>query len=150
MKRKQQVSPTSGWPWGVHVASVAALIVAVFCLIVPLALGDDFDDFIEALNKLIALEGPVPGSIAKDLPDDLDPKRANTFAYEGGPTGTYRDAYENVDEENFRDPLLDPKFDIPSGAAPSPLFFCYQAVYSETSAPRGVWHSTTAGGERRG
>jgi FtsP/CotA-like multicopper oxidase with cupredoxin domain len=102
--------------------------VGVLCLAIPLALGG-LSDVIEALNALIALEGPVPGSIARELPVGLEP--ANVSAVEGGLTGTLEDAGENINKVNFRDPLLldikmasksSLKFDIPTGAVPSPLF----------------------------
>ena len=83
---------------------MATLIVAVmfFAVALPFATRDDFDDFIEVLNALIVQEGPVPGSIAEDIPEaeanaqmaavgnalsngrinTQDPENANQFAFE--------------------------------------------------------------------
>ena len=97
-------------------------ILALLCIVTPIAVGDDFDDLIEELNQLISKVGPVPGSIAEDLPDELLPHVANEFAFEGGVTGTHEDTREDLNQSNFRDSETDVKFDMPTGGKPSPLF----------------------------
>ncbi len=72
----------------------------------------------EAINALIALLGPVPGSICP-LPDDLHPEHAFEFALEGGNTGTVEDTKENINKDNLQG---NSKFDVPTGAKPSPLY----------------------------
>ena len=79
----------SGW-WGQRTARAAAVSVAALALALPVV-GGGLDGFLQELNSLIALEGPVPGSTAEDLPEGLDPE-ANHFAFEGGQTGTFEDA----------------------------------------------------------
>ena len=108
-----------------QVVSVIMPVAGVLCLVLPFALGDDFDDFIEALNEFVMMEGPVPGRISKELPDDLEPMQANIFAFDGGTTGTTGDAFEELNASNLRNGSElsdDGKFDIPTGAVPSPLF----------------------------
>ena len=115
------------FPRWLRIAHRFMVITGILCIVVPIAVSDelDLDDFIDALNELIATKGPVPGRVAEDLPDNLVPAEENSFAFEGGPTGTAADAEENTNLMNFRapvaDPNLGPKFDIPTGAKPSPL-----------------------------
>ena len=85
-----------------QVVSVIMPVAGVLCLVLPFALGDDFDDFIEALNEFVMMEGPVPGRISKELPDDLEPMQANIFAFDGGTTGTTGDAFEELNASNLR------------------------------------------------
>lgn len=97
------------------------VVLGVLFVGLPFVTGDDFDDFIEKLNSLIVLEGPVPGSIEEDLPDNLEPEEANMYAFEGGITGTAKDTADDFNEANLRGFKPD-KFEIPTGAVPSPLF----------------------------
>ena len=121
-------------------ARAATLIAGAVLLLVSAAQSNDFDDFIEALNELVMQAGPVPGSLAEDLPqaqvnqamaaaaDDLsngqthtpDPGRANQFAFEGYEL----DAEETVTatELNTANLQTNAKIDVPDGSAPSPLF----------------------------
>ncbi len=142
-----------GW-WG-HRRARAAAIVTFLCLAVP--------------NALIAQEGPVPGSIAEDIPEaqaememadvgnDLsndqintpDPEHANQFAFEGPEANaTFEVAGTNINQGNFQD---NDDIDVPTGAAPSPLFnaqpFTQQMLRFEEfgPVPLGAEASVVAG-----
>jgi FtsP/CotA-like multicopper oxidase with cupredoxin domain len=54
------------------------------------------------------------------LPYNLDPEEANAFAFDGGPTGTFEDAGDNINAGNLHDNGFG--IDVPTGAKPSPLF----------------------------
>ena len=116
-----------------------AALIAVFGFF-SAAQSDDFDDFIEALNRLIAQEGPVPGQIADPLPEDqlaeemaaagqdLSNGRSNTpepenpaqFAFETD----QQNESESVTAGDFDRGVLQEngKIDVPTGAGPSSLY----------------------------
>jgi FtsP/CotA-like multicopper oxidase with cupredoxin domain len=100
--------------------TVLTAALASLPMLLPLAAMAKDDDSIAAQNALIALEGPVPGIIAEELPLDLIPKHPEEYAFEGGYTGTSSDAGEDINLYNLR--LVPDGRDIPTGAKPSPLF----------------------------
>ena len=89
------------------------LLLAAVCFAIPVAVATHL---IPDPSVLIA---PF---VQEQLPVDLDPEFANELAFEGGQTGPPDDPGDNVNVTNFRDPLLLPKIDAPTGATPSPLF----------------------------
>ena len=99
------------------------IVLFVASIILSLTPAHADTEGFEALNALIALEGPVAGSIC-EIPDDIVPERAQEGAFEGGQTGTFLDAGEEVNDENLRPitpfPLI--VIDVPTGAMPSPLY----------------------------
>ena len=104
------------------------------------AKGTDFDDFIEALNELVEQQGPVPGHIAKELPqpqaigevaaagEDLsdgqtntpDPVRANSFAFETSELNSEEPITSS--QLNLSNLQRNGATDVPTGASASPLF----------------------------
>jgi FtsP/CotA-like multicopper oxidase with cupredoxin domain len=112
-----ETSPRNFVQQGVRTALAAAL--ASLLLLSPISEGAHAHDSIAAQNAEIALEGPVPGIIAEDLPAFLVPERAMAPALEGGNTGREEDAGEDLNLNNM---VLNDKIDIPTGAKPSPLF----------------------------
>ena len=86
------------------------LSVALLCVALPLA---------RTMNVLPDLSLPRPPNVREDLPPDLYPSLAHQFAFEGGQTGTLADAAANINDTNFAN---HGKFDVPTGAKPSPLF----------------------------
>ena len=129
-----------GW-WDYPRAGAVALIVTALCLTVPFAVkGGVLGDLIAALNALIAQEGPVPGSVAEEIPqpqanDEMAaegnrlssnqintqlPEHANQFAFETSAANqTAEVAGTNINQANLQG---NGKIDVPTGATASPLF----------------------------
>ena len=125
-----------------RVGRLLFLVGGAICVIglLSAAKGTDFDDFIEALNELVEQQGPVPGHIAKELPqsqaigevaaagEDLsdgqtntpDPVRATSFAFETSELNSEESiVYSEMNLSNLQ---RNGTIDVPTGAFASPLF----------------------------
>ena len=117
-----------------------ALMAVASLLVVSAAQSDEFDDYIAALNALVMQAGPIPGSIAADLPklqadaeqaaegaslsisqsNTPHPENANQFAFETHDLNVTEEVTgENLNLTTLQD---NGKIDVPTGAAPSPIF----------------------------
>ena len=98
---------------------------------------------VATLDGIVSAEGPVAGSVAEELPANLDPEEANHGAYEGGDSGTSDDAGRNINLSNMN---KNGGIDIPTGARPSPLFgvqpFTQQMLRFEEFGPQPLPHES--------
>ena len=117
---KHSKKDRSGISWLGHLGIITlSMIAAVMALVVSEASGNDFDDYWQALNKLVKQFGPFAGRVKEDLPGNLNPEHANHFAFEGGDTGSVEDTEEHI---NFANLDGGGGIDIPTGSKASPLF----------------------------
>ena len=121
-------------------SSAATLIAGALVFLVSAAQSHDFDDSIATLNEQVMLEGPIPGRIAEEIPeqqaveemtavgDELSdglintpaPTSAAQFAIESTELNlTPEDLGANLNLDSLQD---NGKVDVPTGAEPSPLF----------------------------
>ena len=103
-RHSRTVSPKRGWR---HLSTLLLfLAVSCFALSVVVAIGG-FPDPSVLISAIIEDD---------DLPDDIEPEHANSNAFEGGPTGTDEDAFENINLANLGNN------DVPTDSLASPLF----------------------------
>ncbi|MFP6624901.1 MAG: hypothetical protein VCC20_15585, partial [Myxococcota bacterium] len=164
-RKWNRLAPASGRLQG-GLARAGLLLAGALFLFVSAAQSTDFDDLIDALNRLVVRAGPIPGSIAEDIPwrqvprelatagEDLSngqtntpaPTRANQFALEGPElNATEEIVHSELNRANLQ---RNGKIDVPTNSAPSPLFgareFSQQMLRFEEFGPRPLGPESAA------